>query len=254
MKRGVVSLPVEMKSTPGGFVINAGLTPLELNFFALYWDELLIPDSKFFSFGLENEKSYIESGFLQRPLISNQSDSFASDNFMKVFLQGQEYFLDEKRRLDPDSDWRLNLIGESLCLDDETSKKMHAFRIELSNVLPVPDVSVNIYDILEFKGKRKDELDAFNSYLDELYLEVLNSGDFNLSKSKAFSKLNLAIEDLEKLNKEGWRSPIRFDTSAVFESNNGDIIAGISSLYTIWESSQGNIATALSVGICKVET
>ncbi|CAA1288060.1 hypothetical protein A8C28_07960 [Klebsiella pneumoniae] len=129
---------------------------------------------------------------------------------------------------------------------------MHAFRIELSNVLPVPDVSVNIYDILEFKGKRKDELDAFNSYLDELYLEVLNSGDFNLSKSKAFSKLNLAIEDLEKLNKEGWRSPIRFDTSAVFESNNGDIIAGISSLYTIWESSQGNIATALSVGITAV--
>ncbi|MCS5931765.1 hypothetical protein LNQ03_09175 [Klebsiella pneumoniae subsp. pneumoniae] len=54
---------------------------------------------------------------------------------------------------------------------------------------------------------------------------------------------------MEKLNEEGWRSPIRFDTSAVLESNNGDIIAGISALYAIWESSQGNIATALSIGV-----
>ena len=94
--------------------------------------------------------------------------------------------------------------------------------------------------------KRRDEINAFNNYLDELYPEVLNSGDFYLSKAKAFSKLKSAIDDLEKLNAEGWRSPIKFDTSEVFEANNQDIISGISALYAVWEANNGNIAATIS--------
>ncbi|HBS0739381.1 TPA: hypothetical protein MAA64_004600 [Klebsiella pneumoniae] len=249
MKRGIVSLPVELQPIPNGFSMNGGLTPLELNFFALYWDELLIPNSNIFHFGIENEESYIKSGFLQRPDIPHRGGAFSDSDIIPMFLWGQEYFLDGKRKIEPDTDWRLNLISENLCLEKSTSESMHSFRIELSNVLPVPEASVSIYDILEFKQKRKDELEAFNSYLDELYTEVLSSGDFNLSRAKAFSKLNLAIEDLEKLNAEGWRSPIKFDTSEVFEANNGDIISGISTLYTIWEANQGNLNAAISAGI-----
>ncbi|HFX6758007.1 DUF6236 family protein [Klebsiella variicola] len=249
MKRGIVSLPARLQKRSGGFCMMSGLTPLELNFFALYWDELLIPGINVINIGIENEKSYIDAGFLQRPNIPHLLNYLTQDEIAPMLLRGQEYFLDKKRGMEPEADWRLNLLSDDLYLNESASNIMHSFRIEISNALPVPEPSVSIYDILEFKQKRKSELEAFNNYLDELYIEVLRSGDFNLSRAKAFSKLNLAIEDLEKLNAEGWRSPIRFDTSEVFESNNGDIIAGISALYTIWESSQGNIATALSVGI-----
>lgn len=251
MKRGIVSLPIEMQPKYNGFSMSGGLTPLELNFFALYWDELLIPNSDVFSIGIGNEDSFIKSGFLQRPYILTKGPVSDRD-IIPMFLWGQEHFLDLKRKREPDTDWRLNLISENLYLDKSTSESMHSFRIELSNALPVPDASVNIYEILEFKQKRKDELEAFNNYLDELYLEVLNTGDFNLSRAKAFSKLNVAIRDLEKLNSEGWRSPIKFDISEVFEANNGDIISGISALYTIWEANQGNFGAAISAGITAV--
>ncbi|VCW24085.1 hypothetical protein BANRA_02067 [Klebsiella variicola] len=157
-----------------------------------------------------------------------------------------------KRTEENDADWRLNQIGESLVLDQTTSESMHSFRIELSNVLPVPDSSVSIYDILEFKQKRKSELEAFNNYLDELYLEVASSGDFNLSRAKAFSKLRKALEDLDKLNSEGWRSPIKFDTSELFEANNGDLMSGASFLYSIWEANQGNLSGTITAGLVAV--
>ncbi len=251
MKRGIVSLPAKLNHIPGGFSItDGGLTQLEMNFLALYWDELLVPVSFIHYITLPNEQAYMDSGFLKRPRIPLTNDDGSAANAIPMYLWAQTYFLDIKRREESDSDWRLNQIGvDSLCLGNDGIDLIKGFRVDLVNALPVPDASVSIYDILEFKLNRKSEIEAFNNYLDELYLEVANSGDFNLSRLKAFNKLKLAIEDLEKLNEEGWRSPIRFDTSAVFESNNGDIIAGISALYAIWESSQGNIATALSIGV-----
>ncbi|HBR2006985.1 hypothetical protein BANRA_01986 [Klebsiella quasipneumoniae] len=249
MKRGIVSLPLALNSLPGGFYINGGITQLDLNFFALYWDELLIPYSRIHYFGIENEDLYIKAGFLKRPEIPLLKNQYTDSDAIPMNLWAQTYFLDLKRQEEKDSDWRLNQIGDSLCLNNSTSDKVKGLRIELSNVLPVPDLSVSINDILEFKLKRRDEINAFNNYLDELYLEVLNSGDFYLSKAKAFSKLKSAIDDLEKLNAEGWRSPIKFDTSEVFEANNQDIISGISALYAIWEANNGNIAATISAGI-----
>ncbi|MDM9662568.1 DUF6236 family protein [Raoultella planticola] len=249
MKRGIVTLPVELRGIPGGFVINGGLTPIEMNFFALYWDELLIPCSRIHYFGIENEDLYIRSGFLKRPEIPLLKNKYTDSDAIPMNLWAQTFFLDLKRQEEKDSDWRLNQIGDSLCLNNSVSDKVNGLRIELSNALPVPDSSVNINDILEFKLKRKDEINAFNDYLDELYLEVLKSGDFDLSKAKAFSKLKSAIDDIEKLNAEGWRSPIKLDTSEVFEANNQDIISGISALYAIWEANNGNLAATISAGI-----
>lgn len=252
MKRGIVSLPVGLKSINNSLKMHDGLSPLELNFFALYWDELLIPNSNVFHFGIEREDEYIKSGFLKRPLIPHRGGMFTDKDIIPLFLGGQDYFLDGKRKEEKGSDWRLNQIGDSLCIDNTTSELIHSFRIELSNVLPVPDSSVSIYDILEFKEKRKGELDAFNNYLDELYLEVASSGDFNLSRAKAYSKLRSALEDLDKLNSEGWRSPIKFDTSELFEASNGDLMSGASALYSIWEANQGNLSGAITAGVAAV--
>lgn len=252
MKRGIVSLPVGLKSINNSLKMHDGLSPLELNFFALYWDELLIPNSNVFHFGIEREDEYIKSGFLKRPLIPHRGGMFTEKDIIPLFLGGQDYFLDGKRKEETGSDWRLNQIGDYLCIDNTTSELIHSFRIELSNVLPVPDSSVSIYDILEFKEKRKGELDAFNNYLDELYLEVASSGDFNLSRAKAYSKLRSALEDLDKLNSEGWRSPIKFDTSELFEASNGDLMSGASALYSIWEANQGNLSGAITAGVAAV--
>ncbi|HBR2023725.1 TPA: hypothetical protein L9M76_001442 [Klebsiella variicola] len=254
MKRGIVSLPLEIKVSSDGGAMFPGnpLSNLDMNFFALYWDELVIPTSNIFYFEVSGEKDFMKAGFLKRPLIQSFDGTFPVGNIALMYSDSQTYYLDRKRKEEPGSDWRLNIIGDKFHLGESSSELKKLLRLELANVLPVPDISVNIYDILEFKKKRKDELDAFNGYLDELYLEVLRSGDFDLSKAKAFSRLKLAIDDIEKLNKEGWRSPIRFDTSALLEANNGDLMSGASALYSIWEANQGDLSRAITAGVIAV--
>ncbi|MCW9473447.1 MULTISPECIES: DUF6236 family protein [Klebsiella] len=252
MRRGVISLPAEITAVEESkqFVFDNVLTPLELNFFALYWDELIIPDDYNISIGIMGEDDYIRSGFLKRPVVHHEDKWYESFEISSLYSIAQTYILDKMRCEDKDCDWRLNVMGESFHLADGEMK--NAFRLELTNVLPVPDESVNIQDILEFKYVRNAELLAFNNYLDELYLEVVSSGDFNLSRAKAFSKLRKALQDLNKLNSEGWRSPIKFDTSALFEANNGDLMSGASALYSILEANQGNLTGAITAGVAAV--
>ncbi|HBQ0152480.1 TPA: hypothetical protein MDT80_005347 [Klebsiella pneumoniae] len=254
MKRGIVSLPLEFITWGDGRTISTGssLSILDMNFFALYSDELIIPESNLISYELAGQKDFIESGFLKRPLIPIIDGEYSGADVALTYSKAQTQFLDYKRRTEPSEDWRLNIIGNSFQLCESGSEIKNLVRLELTNALPVPDSTVNIHDILAFKSKRRDEFEAFNSYLDELYIEVASSGDFHLSRAKAFSKLYEALNDLEKLNSEGWRSPIKFDTSALFEANNGDLMSGASALYSIWEANQGNLAGAITAGVTAV--
>ncbi|HCU0924893.1 TPA: hypothetical protein OUF89_001125 [Klebsiella pneumoniae] len=254
MKRGIVSLPLEIITGVDGRTISSGksLSKLDMNFFALYWDELIIPTSNLISFEVIDQKDFIESGFLKRPLIPYFDGVYSGADIALMYSKAQTQFLDHKRRTEPSDDWRLNIIGNNFKLYESDSEVKNLVRLELANVLPVPDSTVNVYDILEFKSKRREAFEAFNSYLDELYLEVASSDDFYLSRARAFSKLQDALDDLEKLNSEGWRSPIKFDTSALFEANNGDLMSGATALYSIWEANQGNLTGAITAGVVAV--
>ncbi|HBW8171856.1 TPA: hypothetical protein MFH78_002297, partial [Klebsiella pneumoniae] len=203
-------------------------------------------------FEVIDQKDFIESGFLKRPLIPYFDGVYSGADIALMYSKAQTQFLDHKRRTEPSDDWRLNIIGNNFKLYESDSEVKNLVRLELANVLPVPDSTVNVHDILEFKSKRREAFEAFNSYLDELYLEVASSGDFYLSRARAFSKLQDALDDLEKLNSEGWRSPIKFDTSALFEANNGDLMSGATALYSIWEANQGNLTGAITAGVVAV--
>ncbi|MCQ0885223.1 DUF6236 family protein [Klebsiella pneumoniae] len=251
MKRGVVSLPsvIYRSDDKGGIKVGNILSIIDLNYFALYWDELIIPSNGLVNIAINGEEQFIQAGFLQRPRPELKERHYMNPDVFSMYVDAQTHILDIKRREEPASDWRINIIGDSFRISDNDSELKKTFRIELSRVLPVPGPHVHIQDILDFKVKRKDEFLAFSNYLDELYLEVVSSGDFDLSKAKAFSKLQQSIYDLEKINNEGWRSPIRFDTSALFEANNGDLITGASALYSIWEAHQGDLMGAISAGV-----
>ncbi|MCU6584924.1 DUF6236 family protein [Klebsiella pneumoniae] len=252
MKRGIVSIPMEISTSEDGlaFIGGSGLNTLDLNFFAMYWDELIIPASDLVYLGINDEEPFIEAGFLQRPKIPRQKNSLTGDELISAYSNAQTYWLDAKRKEDKSSDWRMSIVGDNFRLFEGGSDIQQTFRLELARALPVPDTSVNINEILEFKHRWSSEHEAFNSYLDELYLDVVSSGDFNLAKSKAFERLNKSLADLERLNEEGWRSPIRFDTSALLEINIGDMKDAAAAFYAILEAHHGDVKTAIALGAC----
>lgn len=226
MQRGVVvsSELITRNKNDSGFTIQRTINPVEMNYLALYWDKIVIPSNNIIYTGVANEEVFMDSGVLERPRYS-VNGSFNTDDYPDLQVRLQSKTVDTLREKNPSSDWRIHQFGGDFLSRDSFFSE--SSRVELANLLPVPSVDVHIHEILEFKERRKAELEALHSYSDDLYLEILNSGDPDLTKAKAISKLKQAISDIDKLNNEGWRSPIKFNLQI---SNEVDI-AKIKSLY-----------------------
>lgn len=236
MERGVVALPFEAHQREHGFEIGDALSALQLNYFALYWDKISVPTNIFFGLQLPNEEVFKETGLLTRPMI-NVGSTLAIEDFPKVHLLAQVQLTDHLREVDKSTAWSIHQTGDNSLLFADQSVSKETVRLELENLLPVPSTNVALHEILEFKYRRKDELQALHSYCDELYFEIINSGDPTLQAAKTFSKLKQSISDLDKLNAEGWRSPVKFDLDISPEFDLSDVRAGIATILGAFSSS-----------------
>lgn len=235
MMRGVVALPLEVKQEDGGFFGCGGISNLDLNYFALYWDKISVPDNTFLRIGLPNEDVLIDCGVLERPMM-DIGPRLHSNDFPKVLAEAQIALVDKLRSEDKYSYWNIHQKGDGAVLVSERCVVKETVRLELSNLLPVPSAAIHIHEILEFKQRRKDELEALHSYCDDLYFEIINSGDPCLQAAKSFTNLKQAIENLDKLNSEGWRSPIKFNLNISPEFDLSQVRAGLATILSAFNS------------------
>lgn len=257
MERGVIFTRSELIKISGqGFRTGKAITRLDINYFLLYWDRLVSPTNNIVHFGLPCEDELISLGKLEVLKFSakNMEDSF----YCEFDALSQAKSLELMRGKYKSTDWRIHSLNDELNFSDSDSVVKQTLRFDLCNLLPVPGPDVNLNDILEFKERRADELIALHSYIDELYFEVINSGDFELSKAIAFDGFKRAIADLDALNSQGWRSPIKFDISSSFEFDLSQVmtaatagVAAINSEHPLAMLSVGAVASVLG-GFIKV--
>lgn len=218
MKRGVVFTVQELlKLNDGkGFTTGKSISAEELNYLILYWDRLVSPANRFIYLGFDNEEELAKCGVLFRPVFTPQGfmdGGGITDFHARTHVEALTMMREKEREVD----WRMHFFNNEVSIHQEAAQQKEVVRFELAELLPVPPKDTPLHEILEFKERRNDELQALHGYLDELYLEVLNSGDFNLQRAKALSGLKASLEDLNKLNNQSWRSPIKFNLSTAFE-------------------------------------
>ncbi|CAM8185623.1 DUF6236 family protein [Klebsiella pneumoniae] len=252
MKRGIVTPPGVFERKAGGFTLKRIISRLEINYFCLYWDKLVIPENGQMRF-IPHITDELEScGMLSRFIFSPRV--FSSDTYISELVNAQFYALDLLRSKESDTDWRIHQIGNDVIYRESEYIELvqrELIRIELLGVLPVPDGSVHLHDILEFKLRRNAELVALHYYCDELYLEILNSADPNLLRARNFSKLKKAVEDLDKINNEVWQSPVRFNLDISSEFDVSNIRAGFAALLGASQSPMP-LTTAIIGGVLSV--
>lgn len=227
MKRGVVFTVRELLKVNGGkgFTTGRGISTEELNYLMLYWDKLVSPTNNFIHISLANEEELENCGVLYRPRFTQQGgmDGARMTEF-HAFTHVEA--LNMMRKNEREVDWRMHFFNNEVSIHQEAAQQKEVVRFELAELLPVPPKDTPLQEILEFKERRSDELQALHGYLDELYFEVLNSGDFNLQRATALSGLRASLDDLNKLNGQGWRSPIKFNLSTAFEFDLNQIVNG----------------------------
>ncbi|UAN61553.1 DUF6236 family protein [Serratia sp. JSRIV006] len=233
MKRGIVTFPCSFKeiSNGNGFTTRDELSAIDINYYTLYWDSIIISNMEMFHFPIPNEEELISCGVIERPILPIKYPIHSGD-IPNQFLSSQSGLLDYLRKEQKGTDWRLHQKGDTFVSTNEQSKLQDILRLELTNALPVPGNDVPLCDILEFKMRRADELSALHIYLEELYKEVMTSHDFHLARASAYSRLVKAIQDINSLNNEGWRTPFKINITASFETDVNSILTGALSAYT----------------------
>jgi Family of unknown function (DUF6236) len=219
-ERGVVLLPTF--SRDGNAVRTYGLqtlTPL-LRKCLLYWERLEVPNNNIIHLGSTSEMEELASlGALSRTDIRVETSGPLVDLWIDALFQVYENLNRDEPGL-----WSLAQTGDSLEIPAKFSQSTRGLQIELISALPVPDESVPFEDILQFRQRRTDELEALRIRINELYQKVLSAPDFHAAQVTAIESLQLAIADLRRSMNETFLT--RVLRSAKFEFNLGTL-AGV---------------------------
>ncbi|WP_223593705.1 DUF6236 family protein [Pseudomonas sp. A-R-19] len=195
-------------SSPGTAHIGANtfhgsgqLDKTDLRASLFYWDRLMWPTNNILNNMGDADSQFLESaGIMSRPRIVVWGDmASASVNAINQALVDAE-------AKEPGI-WSIGEGVNSLSIADRWMVPRQGTRIELINAIPLPKDTVPLAEILDFKAKRRPELLAFRSYLEEMTQEINGSADSVDALSRKLKELDLACADLFKTTKE-WQLPL----------------------------------------------
>ncbi|WP_243638310.1 DUF6236 family protein [Shewanella frigidimarina] len=227
LERGIIASPGIINRLQQGFQMQRSLTIEELQYYILYWDKIVIPGNNLVYIGLPEEDLLLQAGAIERPRVGFQG-SFQGDQVTDAIMSCQSLVAKELVK-DKSVDWVIHQFGGDSLFPDGFNQRRNVIRVDLSGVLPVPAENINIYEILEFKNRRKDELKQLHAYLDSVYELVLSAPDQELAHRKAISDLSNAINDLDTVFKERFENTKKYDITAELNLNGKDISVGAAS-------------------------
>lgn len=180
---------------------GAQIDPALIRNWVMFWDEFICPDNNFISTGLPSDLEFLqEANLLTRNMVPF-SGGISSGNFGQLFLAAQEITYMQKKQEEPGK-WTM-AQSEGIIRAQSGNQNVEACLVfDLINSIQLPDRLVPISEILEFKEKRRDELSAFHTYLEEIYLRIMLTKDIPRTKTHELIKLELAISDYNKTVKE----------------------------------------------------
>ena len=182
----------------------------DLLYYSLYWDQIVIPCNNSFYNELPQENDFVNSGIVIRPVA--QSNWMMGGDFQSIATQElintYKYF--KKTQTDSDFTIHHNIINTFDGFSGAPLIKQSAIRVGLANCLPYP-TNINIYDLLEFKEKRKDELASLHKYLTELYLDIVNTQHSqDLKQLQVLNDFEKSINDLKQSMNEKFPNKLFF--------------------------------------------
>lgn len=246
MKRGIIATPGIINRLPKGLQMAGSLSLDEMRYYALYWDNVVIPTNNLVHMGLPQEEAFISAGAIERPNVAFNG-SYEGDQVTNAVLSCQSIVAKELVK-DKGIDWVIQQFNDELIILDDYIEERNTLRIDLASCLPVPTGEINIHDILNFKELRKTELIALHEYLDEVYQQALLFPDQTLASKKAISNLTRAIEDLDKVTQEGFKEYMKHNLSTVFNLYKDKIGEGVIMDLTVSALMGSPIVPAVTIG------
>lgn len=234
MRKGIVISPPFQILPTGGISCGNDPGPLDLRKYLLYWDVIDYPTNNFIHIS-SHDIDYLETTDSLKRTKVLFSGTINSGNG-EFLIAAQEAALKENQKNEP-GQWTIAQLSDTPFYTEKT--QVLGVEIEMYNVLPVPSSDTPLADILEYKEIRKDELQAFQIYMDEIYQKILSSADIPRAKTTEIIRLQRAIKDIDTTLKENKIRRVSRDIKSIINADFSGILgaglgaAGLSSMISL---------------------
>jgi Family of unknown function (DUF6236) len=181
----------------------------------LYWDKIICPANNIFYQQLDQEEFLRKEGILSRPhhLILREFDQRQLD--LRKLIESTQLALFEAFEAQQPGYWCI--ANEAPITVEQTNflTSNRSAMITLTNALPLPPAGTQFDDVLEFKSKRRAELENLRSKIDELYLRIVDSADIAMAERVVTKELGVAIDELTTASTEWWKDIQPSDTKSI---------------------------------------
>jgi hypothetical protein len=233
------------------FIKSSSIDPEELRRAVLFWDRLVWPDSKIISLGSnEDEKLLIAEGLLSRPKPTRHNEVAGVGNaaaLMKItgsrditigikqakhFAQQHvDEFLDLER--EEPGQWTMSQGDRSFVMKNSNFVEGRGQLVTLSRAIPLPDPNYPLHDLLEFKRRRRDEIDALTHELEKFFSQIANARDTEFEMSRILRVVDKQCCDMIKAAKESKR---KFNLGDLSFSLSLDSLESAANRVVSWEA------------------
>lgn len=186
-----------------GLSFKENLRASDIIKYLVYWDKIDYPVNSQCFIGLADPDLIMleEQGILTRTMYPFGSNGINPDLFLKSQLWALEQHIKSSK-----GQWTLAQdIFETddlyFPLINEDNKKQ-IIEFNLINSLPVPIDSTPIYEILDFKYRRRDELIRLREHLDTIYNSIIQSEEIQKTYHKKIQEIQKDLYDLNRLFNE----------------------------------------------------
>jgi hypothetical protein len=193
----IISSPIELDGSKI-LLKSTDLDIQDLRSSLLFWDRLDCPSNNIFHIsGVGAEADFLlQEGILTRSSAHIAGSRDASDSLR---LAQAETFK-AREQMEPGL-WSVSFGENSIAFADEEMKST-GILFKLHKCLLVPDRTVPIQEVLEFKCRRNAELVALRHHLSDVYQKILSSPDSELAYCVEIERLEKALADEIRVAKE----------------------------------------------------
>lgn len=187
-EKGVV-LWAGLQVDPSGRTMSGlPLNPQELRSSLLLWDRLDWPANDFLSAPSgPDEEFLIAEGILRRSRFATSGRRVVEQVVLANSVALERAEMQEPGR------WSMSRGPQTSSLITDPHGKDRGLLIKLYECLPLPSRDVPLADILEFKEKRRDELQALRQHLERVYQSILAAPDRARAEENELAALDQAL-------------------------------------------------------------
>lgn len=222
----------------------------------LFWDKIIIPcNTNIFVISLDHIPEIVTlraEKILEEPKIQVNVDGELTSVLYGMYM----WYIMQMMKSN-DANYSTYELEKMIISDHDQVSPSGGELLTFTNAFPEPDVSTEINDILEFKLKRKDQLNLLMAHLNSLELRVLKAENKHTELNKAINEIDIACDDVIRLYKEKGikfnisNAKFNFSMKEIIEVTGatyaGSVIAGLPQTAAVLASLSAGIASVVEI-------